>query len=114
MSDQEIAEGDWVQIWARVASQTQVHPEDLRVKVDSHNASPEARFVVRRDWVTKPGTLPEFAEQCTHLYREDSGSLLRCLLHQGHGGLHKGSEGVSVFDPLTWDSRHTYGYIEEA
>jgi hypothetical protein len=105
----EPQQGDWVQVWARVEGQEQVHPEDLRISVDSHNAVPEAIIVVRRDRVIKPEGLPDHAERCTRLgaYGGDPEYLLRCTRHEGHSGLHESPL-------LDWDEKSTVGYIEEA
>jgi hypothetical protein len=110
-TNEEFSPGDWVQIWARVSDE-KTHPEDLVVAVDSHNASPNVFFSVRRDWVTKPEFPPVFATRCTHLARQDDGRYLRCLSNEGHSGLHRGTDR-GLFDAVTWRDDETSGYIEE-
>lgn len=98
--------GDWVQVWARV-SDYETHPEDLRVEVDSHNASPNAVIDVRRDWVTQPDHPPEFAQRCPALYLLSTASYIRCEKHDGHFAAHECASQL-------WTDEGTAGYIEEA
>lgn len=85
-------QGDWVLVWGQVTD-TDIHPEDIEVRVRSHNA--DNRLPVLAGHVTTPSSLPPFARKCSSLYEVggvvegwNESVLLRCTRHEGHSGDH--------------------------
>jgi hypothetical protein len=99
-----IEPGSWVLCWGQVGV-TQGHPDDTLVTIESHNE--DYQCYVRTDRIVIPSTLPDFAPQCNALAFKVPGTYLRCELHHGHHGMHRGSGDVLFDEP------QVRGYIEE-
>jgi hypothetical protein len=85
--------GDWVMIWAQVKDGGG-HPEDIAVFVESHNERYLA--IVRRDRVMAGEGVPDFVRRCAALFEFAGGPnelLVRCEMHDGHGGEHRDASG---------------------
>lgn len=96
--------GDWVLVWAQVVGDD-THPEDLGVRLWSHNA--DWKTAVLREHVNRTDALPADATQCTHLAIGQRGLYIRCERYLGRGHEH-------VANGKTWTDGESVGYIEEA
>lgn len=100
--------GDWVQVWAQVAS-VDHHPEDVCLTFESHNA--DYRGDIRLDHVVIPHAKPPFVRRCTRLHADPAvpgtDVLLRCIKHEGHARRHNDFSGVK------WTEEESVGYFEE-
>lgn len=101
----EFEQGQWVLVWAKVTTQGQTHPDDLRLHMESHNADFTAH--VRRDHVETSDIQPEWARTCTSLIDVGhDGFLRRCCRPDAHAGNHRAFAAE-------WDDSAAVGQIEE-
>lgn len=106
MADERPEKGQWVQVWGQVETHEQTHPEDTRVRMESHNEDYVVH--VRTDRLRVCLTPPPFARICTALYNAGGGLLWRCSQTENHNGSH-----ISNGGSLVWGAGQVHGYFEE-
>lgn len=105
MSEQtsDYVRGDWVSVTCQIDDTVQCHPEDVAVRLFSHNE--EYVGHVRRDRVV-PAERPGWASRCPALHLRDDGAYIRCEMYERHGDAHHAYK-------FFWSDDRTHGHIEE-
>lgn len=98
---ENLRRGDWVALFAQVVD-PDPHPEDVTLDLWSHNE--QYRALVRRDRIALVDP-PDWAEDCTSLYDQGNGTLVRCGLHAGHDEAH-------VRGAQMWNDLGEYGRVD--